>query len=195
MDKLFSSSKTTSPVYTFTIDNKGQTVNCRDVNQTILSIFSFHIQKSKPHLIISRVPPPGWNATPFVIATCTLHRSPSSKIDVSIRGREFQLKRDLLKGDNHHFDYPPLGHFKWKPDAWGGSKLELYDSSRQLLAKYKEKTSLLKSSQQLEVFVRGDEMLLDMILVTALVMRHYMQVENKQIDTVMDVLGNLSGST
>lgn len=109
-------------------------------------------------------------------------------MDVSLHGYEFLLKRDFLKSDNHHFDYPPLGHFKWKPDEWGGSKLELFDSERRLLARYHKKgLSFTGRGQQIEVFVAGDEQFVEMVIVTALAMRHYIEVENKDIKTVTKV--------
>lgn len=104
-------------------------------------------------------------------------------MDVSLHGYEFPLKRDLLKSDNHHFDYPPLGHFKWKPDAWGGSKL----------ATYHKKLSLTGQGQQIEVLVQGDERFVEMVVVTALAMRHYIAVENKDIKMVTDVLEAVTG--
>lgn len=103
------------------------------------------------------------------------------------------LKRDLLKSDNHHFDYPPLGHFKWKPDAWGGSKLELFDSGRRLLARYDKKLSLTGKGEQIEVFVPGDERFVEMVIVTALAMRHYIEVENQDIQKVTDILEAVAG--
>jgi hypothetical protein len=189
MDKLFSKSKSPQPVYTFTLDSSGETVSCSGK-----PVFHLTTQKSKPHLTISRLPPPGpWSPAPTPIGTCTVHKFPSSKVDISLHGHEFLLKRDLLKSDNHHFDYPPLGHFKWKPDAWGGSKLELFDNERRLLARYHKKLSLKGQGQQIEVFVQGDERFVEMVVVTALAMRHYIEVENKDIKKVTDILDVVAG--
>ncbi|GFF52626.1 hypothetical protein IFM51744_07896 [Aspergillus udagawae] len=185
MDKLFSSkSKSAQPVWTFTIDSSGETISCSG-----RPVFQFTTQKSEPHLTISRLPPPGpWSPAPIPVGTCTVHKFPSSKVDVTLHGHEFLLKRDFLKSDNHHFDYPPLGHFKWKPDAWGGSKLELFDNERRLLARYNKKVSLKGQGQQIEVLVQGDERFVEMVVVTAMAMRHYIEVENKDIKKVTKIL-------
>lgn len=186
--------RTPQPVCRLTLDETGETLFCPEPSGQSLPAFRVKIQKSQPHLTISRIPPrEPWQSTSFPIGTSSLHPSPSSKIDVSLHGHEFLLKRDLLKSDNHHFEYPPLGHFKWKPDPWGGSTLELFDSARRLIAKYR-KGSL--RSDQIELYVRADEQLMDLAVVTGLAMRLLIMRENKDIDLVfrtLDTMGSLGG--
>jgi hypothetical protein len=47
--------------------------------------------------------------------------------------------------------------------------------------------------QQIEVFVQGDERFVEMVVVTALAMRHYIEVENKDIKKVTDILDVVAG--
>lgn len=186
--------RTPQPVCTLTLDETGETLSCPGPSGQSVPLFKVNIQKSQPHLTISRMTTPGpWQSTPFTIGSSSLHRSPSSKIDVSLHGQEFLLKRDLIKSDNHHFEYPSLGQFKWKPDPWGGSTLELFNGARQLIAKYKKGPS---RSGQIDLYVRADERLMDLVVVTGLAMRLLVMRENREIDFVfntLDKMGSLVG--
>ncbi|KAL5356147.1 hypothetical protein BJX96DRAFT_162230 [Aspergillus floccosus] len=174
------------PVCTLVFDNTGQNLCRVDPGGHQIPIFKVHFQKKEPHLIISRLPPPGtWSTAPLTVGTSRLHRSPSSKIDVSLHGHEILLKRDLLKSDNHHFDFPSLGHFKWKPDGWGGSSLKLYDNEQRLIAKCKGKTP---QRGQIEIFVQGGDQLVDLVAVTGLAMQLFTMRENKEDDMFFDAL-------
>lgn len=174
------------PVCTLAFDNTGQNLCRVDRSGHHIPIFRVHFQKNEPHLIVSRLPSPGtWSTAPSPVGTSRLHKSPSSKIDVSVHGHEFLLKRDLLKSDNHHFDFPSLGHFKWKPDGWGGSSLKMYDNGQRLIAKCKGKTP---QSGQIEIFVQGSEQLLDLVAVTGLAMQLFTMRENKEDDMFFDAL-------
>lgn len=185
---------TSQPVCTLTLDGAGQTVTCPGPSGQKIPVFNVNIQKSQPHLTVSRIPPQGqWASDAFTIGSCSLHKSPSSKIEVSLHGHEFMLKRDIIKSDNHHFEYPSLGHFKWKPDPWGGSSLELFDSSRELIAKVKKGSS---RSGQIDLYVGVDEQLTDLVVVTGLAMRMLMMREDHEIEFVfktLDKVGSLMG--
>lgn len=183
--------KTPQPVCTLHLDGTGETVSFQGTRGQNLPVFKVNIQKSEPHLTVSRIPPPGpWASMPFIIGTSSLHPSPSSKIDVSLCGHGFLLKRDIIRSDNHHFEYPSLGHFKWKPDPWGGSSLELFNSARQLIAKYKKGSS---RSGQIDLYVETDEGLTDLVVVTGLAMRLLLMRENKEIDFVFKTLDKVGG--
>ncbi|RJE20923.1 hypothetical protein PHISCL_06745 [Aspergillus sclerotialis] len=184
-------SRSPQPYLTLAFDTTGEVLFGAAPGGQNVPVFKVQIQKDEPHLIICRLPPPGaWTANPSTLGTIRLHRSPSSKIDVSLHGHEFMLKRDLLKSDNHHFEFPSLGRFKWKPDPWGGHSLKLYDDAQRLIAKYKGK-SFKKS--QIELFVQASEQLVDLVTVTGLGMQLFTMRENEEDDIFFDILDTVMG--
>jgi hypothetical protein len=69
----------------------------------------------------------------------------------------------------------------------------LFDNERRLLARYNKKLSLKGQGQQIEVLFQGDERFVEMVIVTALAMRYYTEVENKDIKVATDILDAVGG--
>jgi hypothetical protein len=110
---MFTSSET--PIVTFAFDETTNSLCTQDANGRRSVAFILQTSKSKPNLIVSRAVSSGYNAQPTAIGTVTFRSALSSKIDVSVQGRDIKLKRDNSSlNDPLRFEYPLMGKFEWK---------------------------------------------------------------------------------
>lgn len=93
---------------------------------------------------------------------------------------------------SHNFDWGPYGNLQWK-QSFGGSDLQLFDSSGRLIATTKTKSK----SSRIEVLVPGDEPFVDMVVTTAIAKIKQSQKGVKDASTgadVVDVVSAIVGS-
>jgi hypothetical protein len=102
------------PFVTFVLDQNRKSLYAQDANGRKFVAFTLKTSKSKPNLVVSRAILGGYNSQPTVIGTVSLRSSSmSSTIDVSIQGRDIELKRnDVSMSDRHSFEYSPMGRFE-----------------------------------------------------------------------------------
>lgn len=186
---MFSSSD--KPLVTFVFDEKNNSLLTQDAGGRQFVAFTIQTsKKSKPNLIVSRADCGSYNAQPTVIGAVTCRSFLSSKIDVSIQGRDVRVKRDneTSLSDRLSFEYPPMGNFEWKINQWTTTtSLKLSDEAGRKLARIKSETSLSgRYKLQIDVFVPGEQVFYDMIIVTGLAAAKFHETEAKNVSEASD---------
>jgi hypothetical protein len=91
----------------------------------------------------------------------------STKINMSLRGRPFQMKQSQASG-NFSLEVSPLPPLKWKVNQLTGGSLQLCDDAGAKLAKIGKSSTLggADAGQKLEIFVPCDEFFVDLCIVS-----------------------------
>jgi hypothetical protein len=124
---------------------------------------------------------------------CTFHRSSlSGTTTLQIHGQQIKMKQSW-EGMQYGKDVKTAaGTLKWRPGS-GGTE-EFRDAQGILLSRGKMPGTLSKKIYPLEVFVLGDEFLLDLILACWVGMLDCRKAEGKEAEGVAEVVNALIGS-
>jgi hypothetical protein len=123
---------------------------------------------------------------------CTFHRSSlSGTTTLQIHGQQIKV-RQSWEGLSYGRDVKTAaGTMKWRPGS-GGTE-EFKDAQGVLLARGKLPGTLSKKIHPLEVFVPGDEFLLDLILACWVAILDCQKAETKEAESAGDVVSALIG--
>jgi hypothetical protein len=123
---------------------------------------------------------------------CTFSRSSlSGTTTLNIHGQQIKMKQSW-EGMQYGKDVKTAaGTLKWRPGS-GGTE-EFRDAQGVILARGKMPGMLSKRVYPLEVFVPGDEVLLDLILACWVAILDCQKAEGKEVEGVAEVVGALVG--
>lgn len=129
------------------------------------------------------------------LGTVSLH-SWSSKIDVSIHGECFQMKRKDMLSSGHSFKHSaqPL-EMQWKEEDFISDNLKLVDENKRVIALYRKNSRMKKllssnsrnkSSSELHILVPLEDHLLDIVVLTGLAAAEQRRQSNESWDKVIE---------
>ena len=123
---------------------------------------------------------------------CTFHRSSlSGTTTLQLHGQEIKV-RQSWEGLSYGRDVKTAaGTMKWRPGSSGTE--EFRDAQGILLARGKLPGTLTKKVYPLEVFVPGDEFLLDLILACWVAILNCQKAEGKDAEAAGDIVSSLIG--
>jgi hypothetical protein len=142
---------------------------------------------SKPQIQISRLFANGTRKIPIGAATFP---SLSTSVNISLGNFSFDLKQNQLIGDSCSFTCPPLPKMKWRAGLLGGS-MELSDTSRTRLARYKAGLPVVGGGKKLEVLLPCDDFILDLIVVSGMTAAHMNKMTEKAVSEVAQALAGV----
>lgn len=153
-----------------------------------VEVAQFIVEGSRTTFSISRLV--SSNTAPMLI--CSSHRSSlTGNTTMKVHGQEVRLKVgfDCYNQTVHGAHLPAMGKLRWKEDL-NGKDIKLIDERKQILAKANLK------EKNMEVFVPGDEMMLDYLLAgwVALVKAKHAEGESVElIQAGVDAVSALAG--
>jgi hypothetical protein len=94
----------------------------------------------------------------------------SSKMDITVQGHNTVMDRDRWSSSGaYHVFWPPVGQLVWDTNGAYGSEMFLSDESGRTLARFvPSQGSNDNRSARIEILVPGDEMFVDLVIVTAI---------------------------
>lgn len=133
-----------------------------------------------------------------------IYHSMSSKIDVSVHGESFQMKRRDILSCGHSFKTTPLPfEMQWKEEDIVSSNLKLVDQEKRVIARYRKSSKLHnmfsrsnnnKRASELQIMIPLDDRMLDAVVITGLAAAEYRRRSDQEISKVVgEVVGGISG--
>lgn len=185
LSSLFGHSKTeTPPCLTFHGPDDNKQFFARGSNGQQLA--HFIITKDAISRVWSPVMPPQ--------QICTLHRSSlSGSTTLQLHGQQIKVKQSWEGLSHGHDVKTAAGTMKWRPGSSGTE--EFKDAQGIVLARGKMPGSLSGKVYPLEVFVPGDEFLLDLILACWVAILNCQKAEGKEAEAAGEVVNALVGGS
>lgn len=154
-------------------------------------VFAIEESKSKPNLRIARILPNG-DHQPLGSATWSSLKPGTT---IMLRDQtEFKIKTDWeSESGSKKFSTPNWGPLEWTMDD-DGEGYGLIDQRGLQLAKYLYVSDSLGGEPRLDVFVEGDDMFVEMVVISGVAIMKKEEKQLKQVARVMGHVGDLSGA-